>query len=231
MFGAEEKEAKRCFEYMQRHGMHLPGFHFHLGSGSAMRTRIHDATAMIQKLLPFFYSAGHKLEIVDSGGGFTSEHCDADAPSIQKFWKSLPVGVAKWAEPGRLFADSCYSLGMKVLDKQWRTDSQGNPILIYHVNDSVYNVLNGARNDGWLFENQTPDFYCKDTEKPSVNVQGAKTIPCYFKGQTCDWFDALPLMASPELSVGDHVFIDFVGAYGASASTKFNGMTSADLVL
>lgn len=91
---------------------------------------------------------GHKMELLDLGGGFPQGDLPDDIDLTLGSTKNDPLGYEVIAEPGRHFsANSCH-LAFRVM-----TIRNKNGRYCYHINDSLYHSFNCILMDGVSFEN------------------------------------------------------------------------------
>jgi ornithine decarboxylase len=162
---------------------------------------------------------GHKLNIVDIGGGFPVPY-DSQVPRFEKLAKVLnmeinrlfPKDVEFIAEPGRFFVATAATLITEIIGKA-RRDGK----IFYHINDGVYHTFSGVVYDHWI-----PNFN---------SLKHGKREVCAVVGPTCDSFDKVSLSVHlpGNLQIGDLLYTENIGAYSIASSTKFNGFEGAKI--
>ena len=157
---------------------------------------------------------GIKLEMLDIGGGFPGHEAgdisfldisrQVNASLEEHFPQS--AGVRVIAEPGRYFVSAACSLATNVIGKRDK---------MYYINDGVYGSFNCLLYDHATVEVNTLETSGSETERHESSVWGP----------TCDGLDCvLPSVSLPELSPGDWLYFNNMGAYTMAAGSTFNGM-------
>jgi ornithine decarboxylase len=163
--------------------------------------------------------------LLDIGGGFSAGTLGAAAMVINTALDMhFPTedGVKVIAEPGRFFAESTHTLCCAVYGKRVRpkdeicdeTDSHQ-----YYILDGLYGSFNCVLYDHATVEPRllTPTIYA-DAQKYKSTIFGP----------TCDGIDQVASACLlPELSPGDWLRFDRMGAYTRSAGSAFNGFSNA----
>ena len=91
---------------------------------------------------------GHKMEILDLGGGFPAGEISLEQANILKGTYNDPLGYKVMAEPGRhVSSNSCF-LATRVIGKR-----EKNGRKCYHLNDGLYHSFNCNLMDGFTLEN------------------------------------------------------------------------------
>ena len=164
-------------------------------------------------------SRGHKIKILDIGGGFPVRY-NSKVKSFKTLARKLnteinrlfPKEIEILAEPGRFMVANAGTLVASVIGKAIRDGKT-----CYYINDGVYHTFSGI-----IFDHCTyPLKAFKDGEK-SV---------CAVFGPTCDALDTISVAEElPELEIGDLVYAENIGAYSIASSTYFNGFPPAKIV-
>ena len=201
-FGAVESEWGPLAEEAKRLNLRITGVSFHVGSFAQSP----DAHALaIQKAARAFAllkSKGHNPELLDIGGGFSTETlesihpaCSAINNAIQRYGFKNVI-----AEPGRFFVEHAVELHTKVIGV--KPDS-------ITIDDSLYGAFNCI---------------VMDHAKPTPLAPLGCTPRTIF-GCTCDGLDVIGTFPVAEtVTVGDTLIWPRMGAYTMAASTNFNGL-------
>jgi ornithine decarboxylase len=218
-FGAEPSDAYDLIRQAEELGLQVEGLSFHVGSQC---TNFDNYTAALEITADIFNDArrkGHKLNLVDIGGGFPVPY-DSQAPRFEKLADVLNAEIARLfpedieilAEPGRFMVATAATLVTEIVGKA-RRDGK----IFYHINDGVYHTFSGVVYDHWI-----PNF--------NSFKQGKREV-CAVVGPTCDSFDKISLSVHlpGNLEIGDFLYTENIGAYSTASSTKFNGFDGAKI--
>ncbi|MFO7771782.1 MAG: type III PLP-dependent enzyme [Roseovarius gahaiensis] len=168
--------------------------------------------------------AGVRLARLNVGGGFAS-HRAGHAPDLEAIFTHIRAEVSRHfgdhapdlvCEPGRAMVADAFTLATRV--KALRDTGA------VFLNDGIYGGLTEARDIGApgrirvLSADGTP--------------RHAPPVPRVVYGPTCDSLDRLPdpLPLPGDLTEGDYVLFDGMGAYSRSLTTRFNGYGLGDPV-
>lgn len=166
--------------------------------------------------------AGQPLKRLNVGGGFPADR-NGDTPNLEEifshisrearrhFGESAPELVC---EPGRAMVAEAFTLATRV--KAVRTDGT------VFLNDGLYGGLAETRDLplGSRYQVYSP------IGEPRKGESSSRVV----FGPTCDSIDRLPdtLSLPEDLSEGDFILFDGMGAYSRSLATRFNGYGLAD---
>ncbi len=219
-FGAEPGEALGLIRRAADMGLDVEGLSFHVGSQCV---NFDNYTAALEITSGIFHDArkkGHRLNIVDIGGGFPVPY-DAHAPRFEnlakvlnaEFGRLFPDDIEILAEPGRFMVATAATLVTEIIGKA-RRDGK----LFYHINDGVYHTFSGVVYDHWI-----PNF---------ESLKRGKREVCAVVGPTCDSFDKISLSVHlpGNLEIGDYLYTTNIVAYSTASSTKFNGFDGAKII-
>ena len=137
--------------------------------------------------------------------------------SIDEFFKNIDIKFI--AEPGRYFVTSAYTLVTSVINKKILKNPENSEEkhIIYYLSESVYGSLNNIVFDHALI-NLLP-----------FNERNEKRYECTIYGPTCDSYDKIATSCLlPDLSIGEVIYIENMGAYTIAASSNFNGFTHTE---
>ena len=218
-FGAHPGEAVDLVVEAFKLGLVVEGLSFHVGSQCNNFENYIQALQLAASVFKEAESRGHKIKILDIGGGFPVKY----HPKVKSF-KTLarklnteierlfPEDVDILAEPGRFMVANAGTLVAKIIGKAVRDGKT-----CYYIDDGVYHTFSGI-----VFDHcQYPIKAFKD---------GEKKVSAVF-GPTCDAFDTISVAEElPELEIGDLVYAENIGAYSIASSTYFNGFPPAKVV-
>ncbi len=219
-FGAEPDAAVALLRAAEAKGYEA-ALSFHPG------TQCQDAqawAAYIRASAQIAQQAGVCLKRLNVGGGFASQRGCArqDLESVfalieretaQAFGPDAPELVC---EPGRAMVAESFSLAARV--KAVRADGS------LFLNDGIYGALAEWRD---MSASTRVRFLGADGAERS----GALTPRRAF-GPTCDSLDVLPepLACPADISEGDYVLFDGMGAYSLAIATRFNGYGPREVI-
>ena len=218
-FGAHPGEAVDLIEEAFKIGLIVEGLSFHVGSQCTNFENYIQALNLSSSILKEAEIRGHKLTLIDIGGGFPVRY-NADVKPFRILAKKLtaeidrlfPKEVQILAEPGRFMVATACTLIAKVIGKAVRDDKT-----CYYIDDGVYHTFSGV-----VFD------HCK---YPIKSFKDGQTKICAVFGPTCDAFDTISLAEElPELELFDLIYAENIGAYSVASSTYFNGFPPAKIV-
>ena len=199
------------------------GFSFHVGSGCSSCDSFYDAIQECRKAVDIANKMNIKTTIIDLGGGFPGVDVNVKFEDIARrvndgiqdfFKKELDEKSIQFiAEPGRYFAQKSHTLVLNVIGKKKMKNNEGEIIIIYYLNDGVYNSFNCIYFD-----------HAKPLILP-FNERDEKLHKSTLFGFTCDSIDLISEnIMLPELAIGEWVYVQDFGAYTVAASSEFNGL-------
>jgi len=219
-FGAEPGDASSLIKKAFDLGLKVEGLSFHVGSQCTNFENYVSALNITSEVFNEARKKGYELDIIDIGGGFPALY-DFNVPRFEKLAAILNVEFDRLfteeteiiAEPGRFIVATSAILVSEIIGKGKRDNK-----IFYHINDGVYQTFSGVINDHWI-----PKFH--------AFKKGKKEI-CAVVGQTCDSFDKISLAEHlpGNLSIGDYLLTENIGAYSIASSTKFNGFEGAKIL-
>jgi ornithine decarboxylase len=218
-FGAAPGEAADLISAAFDSGLTVEGLAFHVGSQCTNFDNFVQALTMSASVLEEAESRGHKLKLLDIGGGFPAPYDGGTKPFRElarvlnaEFKRLFPKELEIIAEPGRFMVATAATLVAEVIGKAERDGKR-----CYYLNDGIYHTFSGV-----LFD------HCQYRVK---SFKKGPTQLCAVFGPTCDALDTItqsePL---PELNLGDLVYSENIGAYSHASSTWFNGFPPAKVV-
>jgi ornithine decarboxylase len=218
-FGAHPGEAVDLILEAFRVGLVVEGLSFHVGSQCNNFENYIQALQLSANILKEAESRGHRIKILDIGGGFPVRY-NSKVKSFKTLTRKLntefdrlfPKDMEILAEPGRFMVANAATLVAKIIGKAVRDGKT-----CYYIDDGVYHTFSGQVFDHCLY----PIKAFKDGEKKV----------CAVFGPTCDAFDTISVAEElPELDIGDYIYAENIGAYSIASSTFFNGFPPAKVV-
>jgi ornithine decarboxylase len=192
---------------------------FHVGSQCNNFENYIQALQLSSSILKEAESRGHKINILDIGGGFPVKY-NSKVKSFKTLAKKLnteidrlfPKSMEILAEPGRFMVANAATLVTKIIGKAVRDGKT-----CYYLDDGVYHTFSGI-----VFD------HC---QYPLKSFKEGELKVCAVFGPTCDAFDTISVAEDlPELDIGDYLYADNIGAYSIASSTYFNGFPPAKVV-
>jgi ornithine decarboxylase len=218
-FGVEPGDAPNLIEQAFEAGLSVEGISFHVGSQCSNIENYLNALEASAQIFKEVKQRGHKLRLLNIGGGFPVPY-DGNVPPFevmgQKLRKEIdrlfPKTVEVVAEPGRFIVATAATLVVEVVGKSFRDDKW-----VYYVDDGVYGTLSGV-----IFDHIPYHF--------NAFKRGEKKISAVV-GPTCDALDTVSTAEMlPELNIGDLLYVKNCGAYTNGSATTFNGFPKAKIL-
>ena len=218
-FGAHPGEAVDLILEALKVGLVVEGISFHVGSQCNNFENYMQALQLSASIFKESASRGHKIKILDIGGGFPVKY-NSKVKSFKTLARKLNTEIARLfpddteilAEPGRFMVANAGTLVTKVIGKAVRDGKT-----CYYLDDGVYHTFSGI-----VFD------HC--TYPLKAFKEGEKKVSAVF-GPTCDAFDTISVAEElPELEIGDLLYAENIGAYSRASSTYFNGFPPAKVV-
>ncbi|MCX5666685.1 MAG: type III PLP-dependent enzyme [Candidatus Omnitrophica bacterium] len=218
-FGAHPGEAVDLILEAFKIGLVVEGISFHVGSQCNNFENYMQAIQLASSILKEAESRGHKINILDIGGGFPVKY-NSKVKSFKTLARKLnaeidrlfPKTMEILAEPGRFMVANAATLVTKIIGKAVRDEKT-----CYYLDDGVYHTFSGIVFDHCVY----PLKSFKDGEKKVCSVFGP----------TCDAFDTISVAEElPDLEIGDYLYAENIGAYSIASSTYFNGFPPAKVV-
>jgi len=218
-FGAHPGEAVDLILEAFKIGLVVEGISFHVGSQCNNFENYIQALQLTASILKESASRGHKINIIDIGGGFPVKY----HPKVKSFRtlarklntefdRLFPKTIEILAEPGRFMVANTGTLVTKIIGKAVRDGKT-----CYYLDDGVYHTFSGI-----VFDHCT---------YPLKSFKGGEKKVSAAFGPTCDAFDTISMSEElPDLEIGDFVYAENIGAYSIASSTCFNGFPPAKVV-
>lgn len=225
-FGAKLYEVELLLNTIKMLELNIVGFSFHVGSGCTSVDNFYEAIRDCKKANEIAKKLGINISIIDLGGGFPGVDKNIKFKDIATtinngikdfFEEELKNNSIKFiAEPGRYIVEKSHTLVLNVIGKKNIMDENNEKIIIYYLNDGVYNSFNCI-----FFDHITPIIL--PLNKKEETLHKSKIF-----GPTCDSIDLiLNNVMLPELYIGDWMYVENFGAYTVAASSGFNGFTTS----
>lgn len=218
-FGIDPGEAVDLIVESFNTGLVVEGLSFHVGSQCNNFENYMQALQLASSILKESESRGHKINILDIGGGFPVKY-NSKVKAFKtlarklnaEFKRLFPEVMELLAEPGRFMVANAGTLVTKIIGKAVRDGKT-----CYYLDDGVYHTFSGI-----VFD------HCQYPLKPFR--EGETKVSAVF-GPTCDAFDTISVAEElPELEIGDLLYAKNIGAYSIASSTYFNGFPPAKVV-
>jgi ornithine decarboxylase len=202
----------------------IVGVSFHVGSGCEDPNVYFSALQDCKKVYDMGKEFGFELNTIDIGGGFPGDNDETFITmanvinrGINEIYNGLNIQFI--AEPGRYFVTSAYTLVTSVINKKVLKEEKETKHIIYYLSESVYGSFNNTVFDHAII-----------TLLP-FNERNEKQYECTVYGPTCDSMDKIMNQCKlPDLSIGEVIYIENMGAYTIAASSNFNGFTQTECV-
>jgi ornithine decarboxylase len=211
-FGASPAEAVDLIAAAHDAGLVVEGLSFHVGSQCTNFENYVQALTISVSVMEEAAARGFDLKLLDIGGGFPARYDRHVRPFRElarilrpELERLVPKHIEILAEPGRFLVATAATLVAEVIGIAEREGKK-----CYYINDGIYHTFSGI-----LFD------HCQYPIKAFKH--GPRQISAVF-GPTCDALDVVSQSESlPELSMGDLVYSENIGAYSHASSTCFNG--------
>ena len=218
-FGADPSEAVTLIQAAFDLGLVVEGLSFHVGSQCMNFENFVQALNISASVMQEAEARGHKIKILDIGGGFPAPY-HRDVESIQVLARKINAEIHRLfskdtdiiAEPGRFVVASAATSLAKVIGKARRDGKT-----CYYIDDGVYHTFSGI-----IFDHC--QYHLKAFKRGQPEI-------CAVFGQTCDALDTISLSEDlPDLQLDDLVYCEAIGAYSNASATWFNGFAPAKVV-
>jgi ornithine decarboxylase len=218
-FGCDTGEAVDLILEAFRIGMVVEGLSFHVGSQCANFDNFVQALNIAAAVMEEAAARGHRIKILDIGGGFPVPY-DPHVKPLGELAKKVNPEIDRLfekdieilAEPGRYLVATAATAVARVIGKAFRDGKT-----CYYVDDSVYHTYSGI-----IFD------HCHYRVK---SFKRGRTEMSTVFGQTCDGMDTISHSEElPKLEIDELVYAENIGAYSNASSTWFNGFAPAKVV-
>ena len=218
-FGADPSEAVTLIQAAFDLGLVVEGLSFHVGSQCMNFENFVQALNISASVMQEAEARGHKIKILDIGGGFPAPY-HRDVESIEVLARKINAEIHRLfskdtdiiAEPGRFVVASAATSIAKIIGKASRDGKT-----CYYIDDGVYHTFSGI-----IFDHC--QYHLKAFKRGPTEI-------CAVFGQTCDALDTISLSEDlPDLQLDDLVYCEAIGAYSNASATWFNGFAPAKVV-
>ncbi|XP_011405033.2 PREDICTED: ornithine decarboxylase-like [Amphimedon queenslandica] len=225
-FGCSVTDACSMLHVAKHLQLQVIGVSFHVGSGCQTPDAYRVALEMAHEVFEYADTVGYHFNFLDIGGGFPGS--DTELALFQEVASTINLSIGRLfsdrhdlniiAEPGRYFASSCFSLAVQVTSKRVTSSSPSseNESFMYYVNDGVYGSFNCLIYDHAIVQPRV-------LENSTITRSSNSTYSCSIWGPTCDSLDKICTALLPEVTVGDWIQFEDMGAYTISGHSSFNG--------
>ncbi|HMP82158.1 MAG TPA: type III PLP-dependent enzyme [Verrucomicrobiota bacterium] len=218
-FGCETGEAVDLIAAAFKMGLVVEGLSFHVGSQCTNFQNFVQALNAAAAIMRESRERGHKIKILDIGGGFPAAYNKHVRPFSElarvinaEIDRLFTPDIQILAEPGRFLVATAATSVARIIGKAVRDGKQ-----CYYIDDSVYHTYSGI-----IFD------HCQYHLKAFKS--GKTEISAVF-GQTCDGLDTISQSEDlPDLKIDDLVYSENIGAYSNASATYFNGFPPAKVI-
>jgi ornithine decarboxylase len=218
-FGADPSEAVTLIQAAFDLGLVVEGLSFHVGSQCMNFENFVQALNISASVMQEAGARGHKIKILDIGGGFPAPY-HRDVESIEVLARKINAEIDRLfskdteiiAEPGRFVVASAATSIAKIIGKARRDGKT-----CYYIDDGIYQTFSGI-----IFDHC--QYHLKAFKRGQTEI-------CAVFGQTCDALDTISLSEDlPDLQLDDLLYCEAIGAYSNASATWFNGFAPAKVV-
>ncbi|PIA60419.1 hypothetical protein AQUCO_00300134v1 [Aquilegia coerulea] len=226
-FGALPEEIIPLLQAAHTAHLSVVGVAFHLGSAVTHQEAYRFAIASAKTVFDTAIQLGMpRMHILDIGGGFTASPQFEDAAAtikdaLESYFGDEP-GLEMVSEPGRFFAETSFTLVTNIIGKRVR----GN-VKEYWINDGLYgSMMNMLHDPDRVIGTVKPLALNSYPDNPTCSR--LMTYSSIVYGPIANSLDTvLTNYQLPELNVNDWLVFSEMGAYSASAGSKFNGFDTS----
>lgn len=218
-FGCDPQSVVELLSLAAELRLEISGLSFHVGSQTAMPQMHVDAINFCRNLMNIALHTGHRLDVLDIGGGFPVDYLQQSMPieeycaPIRRALSGLAPNVRVIAEPGRYI---CAPAALAVASVMGRALRDGR--WWYYLDDGLYGSYSGQ-------------VYDHMTYPVEALVPPGETYPSVLAGPTCDSIDVIrEELELPKLAVGDLIVGRSMGAYTWACASDFNFVPRATVL-
>jgi diaminopimelate decarboxylase len=232
-FGVDSERARQVFaRAASSPSVKLCGLHLHLGSPINRVAPFAEAIKKTLGLIDALAAVGHRVEMLDIGGGFGAHYRGEEAPGAAEYGAAIvPLlagrGLQVVLEPGRAIAANAGILLTRVLYTK-RSGSRKFVIVDAGMTELIRPALYEAYHFIWPVKPGQGLVPTRRGEAPGVGGLEAVDVV----GPVCESGDFLALdRPLPPLRRGDLVAVFSCGAYGRAMASHYNSRPNAPEVL
>uniref|UniRef100_W5KVQ5 Antizyme inhibitor 1b n=2 Tax=Astyanax mexicanus TaxID=7994 RepID=W5KVQ5_ASTMX len=228
-FGCSLKSCRHLLETSKELGVDVVGVMFQVPASCRDPQVYTHALSDARCVFDMGAEIGFNMEILDIGGGFSGSEFQlkqihaAIRPLLEAYFPVMS-GVRVIAEPGTFYVSSSFTLVVNVIGKKVAAGSlhvetkdltpSDEPEFLYYLNDGVYGSFMGK-----LLGNTIPS---PKVHKMSLAAD-EPMFPSSLWGPSCDALDqVVEHCLLPELTVGDWLIFNNMGASGQEESAAIN---------
>ena len=229
-FGCSSSYAIPLLDYAKNAlGLEPVGLSFHVGSQTRHPYMWYDCLDMIAAIWQNAQDEGHKLWLLNIGGGFPAYY-GVDVTDPENYGAELMHAIYErfenveyiMAEPGRGMVGSAGAMAAEVLLVSRKTP--GDPVRWVYLNVGRFSGLAEVEDEAIKYQFLVP------------NREDEETSGCIIAGPTCDSADILYEKNKVELPIdlasGDKIIVKTCGAYTSTYSTvAFNGFPPLEVIV
>jgi diaminopimelate decarboxylase len=232
-FGVDIERAQRIFaDYKGSDPVELCAIHVHLGSGGKTIDPYCEAVSKILPLIEKLRSQGHRIEVLDLGGGYGADYESDTVPSAAEYAGGIvPLlkdkGLKLILEPGKQIAANAGILVTKVL--YLKSGGEKKFVIVdAGMNDLIRPPLYDAFHFIWPVNVQ--ESLVPPQRDSNLRLEGAEVVDVV--GPICESSDFFARdRMLPPVRRGELLSIFTAGAYGFSMSSNYNARGRAAEVL
>ncbi|EAK9994513.1 diaminopimelate decarboxylase [Campylobacter lari] len=209
-FGVDIESAKKMYLYAKNSQFLEPvGVHFHIGSQILDISSIHEASAIVAKLVKELLALKINIKFFDIGGGLGVCYKDEQEPNLYDYAQGIlaslqGLDVCIGMEPGRFLVANAGEFVTKVLYEKFNDKKR-------------FVIIDGAMND--LLR---PSLYSAYHEIKLLSKNKEESL-CDIVGGVCESGDFLAKDRKlAKTKAGDLIIVKSAGAYGFSMSSNYN---------
>jgi len=212
-FGIQLEEAPRAYSHAKTlANVRVVGVDCHIGSQLTSLGPFRDALRRVKEMVLMLHEQGHRIELIDIGGGLGVEYSGQDDPPTPEAYAELALEVLGGldativCEPGRVLTAGA---GIFIMRALYRKENAERRFL----------VVDGGMND--LLR---PALYQAEMRIETDPLRDGEPVPIDVVGPVCETSDRFaqerPL---PPVQPGDLVVVRDAGAYGFAMASTYNG--------
>jgi diaminopimelate decarboxylase len=221
-FGISWKDVYEVYEYASTlPGIEIRGIDAHIGSQINQLEPFSHSFDKLKEITSMLKDKGHKIDIIDVGGGLGVKYKENETPiDIKKYGKLLSKKLGELdckviIEPGRFLTANAGILVTKILHIK-KSDIKNFVIVDAGMNDFIRPTLYGA------YHNIIP---LKEPGK-------LENLKCDIVGPVCETGDFFAKdIDLKDINEDDFLAICSTGAYGSVQSSNYNTRASIDELL
>lgn len=212
-FGIPIEDAAKAYAHAESlPNVRVAGVDCHIGSQMTSLGPLRDALLRIKNVVLALHAQGHRIELIDIGGGLGVEYSGHDDPPTPEAYAALALEVLGGldatlvCEPGRVLTAGA---GIFVTRALYRKQNADRKFLIV---------------DGGMNDLLRPALYQAEMRIETDPLRAGDRAPVDIVGPVCETTDCFAEQrALPNVEPGDLVVIRDAGAYGFAMASGYNG--------